>query len=127
MFKRLVIACCMGLSWGCHSPTAPREVFVKVVNVGSTDINDLVLQFPNGAVNVGNVPGGTESGLVSSSGAVYRFAAFDFVVDGVHVRQPVTDWAGEKPLNSTFVTYSVSAEIGSGGPHIEIRGVREGS
>jgi len=90
---------------GLFSPS-----LLRVENQGSSDLQDLVVRFPNGRVEFGDVPAGQISGYRLVFGGVYRDAAYEFTVYGEHFIQPVIDWVGELPLLPGSYIYVLSWE-----------------
>ena len=90
---------------GLFSPS-----LLRVENRGSSDLQDLTVRFPRGAVEFGDVPAGQISGYRLVFGGVYQYAAYEITVDGERIHQPVVDWVGEVPLLPGSYIYVVSWE-----------------
>jgi hypothetical protein len=64
---------------------------------------------------------GTTTTYLQVPNGVYAYGAFQFVVDGILIRQPVIDWTGESPLDGTAFTYSLELVTSpSGGSMIRL-------
>ena len=100
------------------STTAPTANGVtqqlRVVNAGTVDISGLVVRFPEGTVNFGDVPAGATTGYRDAAGGVYRYAAYEYALDGKPVLQRVADWVGESPMPGGAFTYRIELDPGAG-------------
>jgi len=101
----VVLALLVLILWGngLFSPS-----LLRIENRGSSDLQDLTVRFPRGAVKFGDIPAGQISGYRLAFGGVYQYAAYEFIVDGERVAQPVIDWVGETPLLPGSYIYVVS-------------------
>ena len=88
---------------GLFSPS-----LLRVENKGSSDLQDLTLIFPSGAVEFGDVPAGQISGYRLVFGGVYQNAAYELTADGKRISQPVIDWMGDVPLLPGSYIYVIS-------------------
>ncbi len=90
----------------CTSQSAevPR---LRVTNNGSVLIEDLVVLFPEDSIAFGDVPAGTTTDYKGVPDGVFSYAAYQFVVDGQVVTQPVIDWIGESPMSGMLFTYTI--------------------
>jgi hypothetical protein len=86
---------------------------LRISNTGDEDIQDLIVLFPGATpaktvrINFGDVPAGETTEYQSVSSGVYRYAAYEYTLDGETVHQPVMDWMGEEPLAGTQFTYQI--------------------
>jgi hypothetical protein len=80
---------------------------LRVTNVGSTDVHDLVVLFPEERMAFDNVPAGATTPYRESSRGVFRYAAYQFRVGDLVYTQPVIDWVGEQPMAGKAFTYSI--------------------
>jgi hypothetical protein len=98
----------------CDSTTGPTPAgpLLRVINVGSRHVEGLVVLFPNERVEFGNVAVGVTTPYRVAASGVFRYAAYEFVVDGQVRTQPVIDWVGERPMEGQAFTYSI--EFGEG-------------
>ena len=98
------------------SPTPPlvTEPHLRVENVGETPIQDLVVSFPAASIamaartSFGNIASNQTTAYQPIPTGVYRYAAYEYTLDGATVHQPVVDWVGETPLAGTYFTYQIS-------------------
>jgi hypothetical protein len=90
------------------TPLLPQKL--RISNQSSFTIHDLYVRFPDERVEFRDVlPGVTTDYQVVSLG-VYRYAAYDVVVDGQEYQQPVVDWMGESPMNGNAFTYILDVD-----------------
>lgn len=89
-----------------------------MVNSGSQDIVGLKVLFPGASadkeatrIDFGDVPAGKMTDYRSVPGGVYRYAAYEYSVDGHLVQQPVVDWVGEKPMDGARFTYRIVLDL----------------
>lgn len=83
---------------------------LRITNQSSFSIQNLVVRFPEDRVEFGDVlPGETTDFRVVPFG-VYRYAAYDFEVEGQEYQQPVVDWVGESPMNGVAFTYILDVD-----------------
>jgi hypothetical protein len=78
-----------------------------VINVGSRDVQGLVVLFPNQRVEFGDLAAGVATQYRTVSDGVFRYAAYEFRVGGRVQRQPVIDWVGEEPMEGRAFSYSI--------------------
>lgn len=98
-----------------ESPTSGSpEPQLRIRLSGTARVEDLVVLFPGSRVPFGTVQGGTTSAYRGVPGGVYRYAAYEFVLDGTAFRQPVIDWVGESPMEGRQFTYTI--EVLPAGP-----------
>ena len=97
----------------------PESQQLRITNSGDTDITGLVVIFPAGygwdagtsRIEFGDIPAGQTSEYQNVPSGVYRYAAYDYVLDGVKVGQPVTDWVGEEPMAGKKITYQIALDL----------------
>lgn len=118
------VACVIALAAAvaaCSNLTSPTDARLRVLNSGAVAINGLVILFPASAVTFGIVPAGTTTTYLQVPNGVYAYGAFQFIVDGILIRQPVVDWVGESPLDGRAFTYSLELVTSpSGGSMIRL-------
>lgn len=90
---------------------------LRVANIGSKDIQSLTVLFPGltadaeaARVEFGDVPAGEMTGYRNVPGGVYRYAAYEYIVDRRMVSQSVTDWVGESPMQGEKFTYRIELD-----------------
>ena len=81
------------------------ESRLRITLSGTSRIDNLIVQFPDARVTFGTLQGGTTSAYQEVPTGVYRYAAYQYVLDGVAYRQPVIDWVGEQPMEGRAFTY----------------------
>jgi hypothetical protein len=91
---------------GCasRSAQAPR---LRISSNGLYTMNNLIVRFPQDSIVFGDVPAGTSTEYKEVSNGVFRYAAYDFEVDGKIITQPVIDWVGETPMEGNLFTYTL--------------------
>ena len=99
-------------SAAAQEPTATLQV-LRVTNVGSHDIEGLIVIFPDERVVLGDVVAGATTNYHKFSKGVFPYAAYDFRAGGSVINQPVIDWGGEQPMPGQSFTYSLEVV---GGP-----------
>jgi hypothetical protein len=87
---------------------------LRVTNNSDTDITNLVVLFPGptwdseaSRVEFGNIPAGQTSKYQEVPSGVYRYAAYEYTLNGQGVSQFVTDWVGENPMAGKKFTYQI--------------------
>jgi hypothetical protein len=108
------------LTSGVQGETTPARAdssLLRIVNSGRQDIAGLVVLFPglatdpaSGRVEFGDVPAGQATEYREVPGGVYRYAAYEYAVDGRVADQPVVDWVGETPMAGVRFTYRVAID-----------------
>jgi hypothetical protein len=90
---------------------------LRIHNVGQVDITAITVIFPGatydaGSVRVefGKIPARTISEYRNVPGGVYRYAAYDYVLDGERLNQYVIDWVGESPMHGAKFTYNIQLD-----------------
>ena len=97
---------------GC-APPADEVPQLRVVNVGTQDIENLTIVFPSHTVEFGDVPSRSTTSYAASPGGVYGYSAFRFDLGGENRLQPVIDWVGAEPRQGTRFTYWLELMPGS--------------
>ena len=92
------------------SAEVPR---LRVVNMGSFPIHNLVVIFPDERIEFGDIPAGPATNYKEVPGGVYGYAAYQFDVDGEEVTLSVLDWVGEEPLSGLSFTCEVNFDPGN--------------
>jgi hypothetical protein len=85
---------------------------LRITNHGSLPIKNLVVLFPQDRIEFGDVPAGTTTEYKEVSNGVFRYAAYQFEVDGQVVTEPAIDWIGESPMNGNLFTYTLDFDPG---------------
>lgn len=100
---------------GKTTPARAGSSLLRIVNSGRQDIVELVVLFPglatdpaSGRVKFGDVPAGQATEYREVPGGVYKYAAYEYAVDGRVAKQPVVDWVGEGPMAGVRFTYRVA-------------------
>lgn len=89
---------------------------LRIANAGNEDIEGLVVLFPDidpsatARIEFGDIASGETTEYIAVPGGVYRYAAYEYTLDGQTVHQPVTDWVGEVPLEGARFTYQISLD-----------------
>ncbi len=99
--------------------TKPESQQLRITNSGDTDIKGLIVVFPAGQgwdtgtsrIEFGDIPAGQTSEYRNVPSGVYRYAAYEYVLDGREVRQPVIDWVGEEPMAGKKITYQITLDL----------------
>ncbi len=111
VFQWVVIVLALVAAVGCASqqPATPQ---LRVENVGQVDLTSLVVLFPGETamsearrVVIGDVAAGVVSSYVDAPAGVYRYAAYEYILNGKTVNQFVIDWVGEEPVVGSQFTY----------------------
>lgn len=127
MIKMRLYAClALGLlllvGSACDSPDpgpqqeSGRTHELRIANTGDEDIRGLVVLFPGidpsttARIEFGDVAAGETTEYVAVPGGVYRYAAYEYTLNGETVHQPVTDWVGEAPMEGTRFTYRIGLD-----------------
>jgi hypothetical protein len=94
------------LSAACDEPASPSsDPRLRVTLTGNARLDNLTVLFPDDRVAFGSLSGGTTSAYREVPNGVYRYAAYEYTLDGVAYRQPVIDWVGEQPMEGRAFTY----------------------
>jgi hypothetical protein len=80
---------------------------LRITNNGFVPIKNLVVLFPHDRIEFGDVPAGTTTDYKETSNGVFRYAAYQFEVDGQTVTEPAIDWIGESPMSGILFTYTI--------------------
>jgi hypothetical protein len=93
----------------CDVATSPTPISaqLRVVNVGSAELEGLVVLFPNQRVEFGDLAVGLVTPYRVAPSGVFRYAAYEFRAAGRVQHQPVVDWVGEEPMEGRAFTYSL--------------------
>ncbi len=106
----------LGLTTACARPAATPVALqqLRIENAGTSDITGLKVLFPGPTalaeaipVEFGDVPAGKTTAYRSVPGGVYRYAAYEYTLNGHLVQQPVVDWVGETPMQGATFTYRI--------------------
>ncbi len=90
------------------TPAAPQKL--RVTNHSARPIQHLVVRFPEGRADFGEVLPGVTTGYQVVPNGVFRYAAYDVVLDGRTYQQPVIDWVGESPMPGQYFTYVLDVD-----------------
>ena len=121
VLRRLVIVMVMMLFISACQPAVntiqPPQQQLRVVNSGSEDIKGLKVLFPGPTADAeatrvvfGDVPTGQTTEYRYVPSGVYRYAAYEYSLDGRVVTQPVVDWMGESPVEGEKFTYRIELD-----------------
>ena len=89
-------------------PVLPQKL--RVTNQSAFAMQSLHVKFPDEMIEFGDVqPGATTDFMIFTRG-VYRYAAYQVLVNGKEYRQPVMDWVGEKPMDGEAFTYILDVD-----------------
>ena len=102
----LLIAVLAIILSGCNLPAADNPS-LRIFNNGSVPIKNLVVLFPQDRIEFGDVPAGTTTEYKETRNGVFRYAAYQFEVDGQVVTEPAIDWIGENPMSGILFTYII--------------------
>ncbi len=80
---------------------------LRVENVGTASVANLVVLFPGERIGFGDLPSLRTTPYRSAGKGVFRYAAYEYQIDGRVQSQPVTDWVGEQAMDGKAFTYSV--------------------
>jgi hypothetical protein len=118
--RAVILILWLSLMTACAIPIPTPVVLqqLRIVNAGSSDITGLVVLFPGVTalaeaipVEFGDVPAGTTTEYRHVPSGVYRYAAYDYTLDGRTVQQPVVDWVGETPMPGARFAYSILLDL----------------
>ncbi len=93
---------------------ANRGPRLRVENMGTNDIHELTVVFPDSKIYFGDVPAGATTAYLSAPKGVYNYAAYTFLQDGHLLEQPVVDWVGESPRAGNSFTYVIDYDPARG-------------
>lgn len=125
MIKKWLFVCvaiCLLLTGtACDSPNSDSQEQggaheLRIANTGDEDIQGLVVLFPDtdpsatARIEFGDVVAGETTEYMTVPGGVYRYAAYEYTLDGQTVHQPVMDWVGEVPVEGIRFTYQISLD-----------------
>ncbi len=109
--------------------TEPEFQKLRITNIGNIDIAGLVVIFPAGygwdagisQVEFGNIPAGQTSEYQNVPSGVYRYAAYEYTLDGRVVNQFIIDWIGEEPMSGQKFTYQIVLDLNTVvGDHVSL-------
>ena len=83
---------------------------LRIINQSNIQLQNLVVVFPDERIEFGDVPGVTSTNYRDVPQGVYRYAAYNFEVNGQKYAQPVVDWAGETPIQGENFTYIIDVD-----------------
>jgi curli biogenesis system outer membrane secretion channel CsgG len=96
----------------------PELQQLRITNSSNADIVELVVLFPvptwdseANRVEFGNISAGQTSEYQNVPSGVYRYAAYEYTLNGHVVRQPVIDWVGESPMAGKIFTYQIALDL----------------
>lgn len=89
-------------------PVQPQKL--RVTNQSARPIQHLVVRFPEGRVDFGEVLPGMTTGYLVVPNGVYSYAAYDVELDERTYQQPVMDWVGETPMPGEYFTYVLDVD-----------------
>ena len=106
-------------------PAGAPHSRLRVRNVGSLAIRELVIMFPYEDVRFGDVGNGTTTRYLDVPRGVYSLAAIrhSWGPQGRPITQGVTDWLGERPLPVGDFTYELRAEPYGDGSIVYLLGI----
>jgi len=105
-------------------PAGAPHSRLRVRNVGSLAIRELVIMFPYEDVRFGDVGNGTTTRYLDVPRGVYSLAAISHRWEGrVIPGGAVTDWLGERPLPVGDFTYELRAEPYGDGSIVYLLGI----
>ena len=105
---------------GCNLRAA-EVPSLRIINHGSVPIKNLVVLFPQDRIEFGDVPAGTTTDYKEVPKGVYRYAAYQFEVDGQTVTEPAIDWIGESPMSGILFTYTIDFDPNRTNPGFRIQ------
>ena len=102
-----------------NATTTPTEFQkLRITNSSNVEIAELVILFPGptwdseaSRVEFGTIPAGQTTNYVDVPSGVYRYAAYEYTLNGHTVRQPVIDWVGESPMAGKKFTYQLILDL----------------
>ena len=115
--RRVILMIMMLFISACQpaiSTIEPLQQQLRVVNSGSEDIKGLKVLFPGRTadaeatrVEFGDVQAGQTTEYRYVPSGVYRYAAYEYLLDSRVVTQPVIDRVGESPVEGEKFTYRI--------------------
>jgi hypothetical protein len=113
----LAFPCLFAACTSAGATADPDIAQLRIHNVGQVDIAAIIVIFPGATyeaeavrVEFGEIPAGTMSEYREVPGGVYRYAAYDYMLDGEWLNQSVIDWVGETPLHGLKFTYNIQLD-----------------
>lgn len=92
----------------CSLPKQPTQL--RLINQSAMPLDRVVVIFPNERITFGPLPAGAASDYQVVQHGVYRYAAYQVIVNGKAISQPVLDWVGEQPLGGLRFTYELHVD-----------------
>lgn len=114
IFIVLLLGACVESNSASQATTDLQQL--RISNVGDTPIQDFTLLVPGTTtavltrINFGNIDAGQTTTYQMIPGGVYRYAAYEYTLDGETVFQAVVDWVGEEPLPGKQFTYQIALD-----------------
>jgi heat shock protein HslJ/Tol biopolymer transport system component len=87
-----------------------RLARLRVTNDSPYHLDRVVVIFSDERIAFGSLAAGETSTYRAVRRGVYGYAAYNVVVDGQTIDQPVVDWVGEQPLDGESFTYVLSID-----------------
>jgi hypothetical protein len=94
------------------------QVFFITKPVSLILILELVVLFPGPSsdaeatrVEFGDIPAGQTTEYRNVPSGVYRYAAYEYILDGREEGQFVIDWLGESPMVGKTFTYQIALDL----------------
>jgi hypothetical protein len=111
----LLAGCGMIKAPGIKEVSAQQQL--RIENAGSQEVRGLTVLFPGPTadsparrIEFGDIAAGQTSAYRDVPGGVYRYAAYEYTLDGRLVQQSVIDWIGESPMQGTKFTYRLALD-----------------
>lgn len=89
------------------APTTSQAARLRITNHSPYALQGLIVIFPEDRISYGDIPAGATTEYQPAPHGVYRYAAYQFILDGKQVDQPVVDWVGETPVTGVDFTYTL--------------------
>jgi hypothetical protein len=93
-----------------RKPAAAPHSRLRVRNVGTIAIRQLIVRLPNDELRFGDIESGATSVYLDVLHGVYSYAAFRHSWEGRTITEPVIDWISEKPYSVGSFTYQLRLE-----------------
>ena len=115
---RLIIWLILSLAATNACTSSAQSQQLRIMNRGSEDIKGLSVLFPGATsdseairIPFGDLPAGTTSAYQTVPSGVYRYAAYEYMLDGRPISQAVVDWMGEGPMKGQAFTYEIELDL----------------
>lgn len=112
LLSTLLSACTKQINTTFVTPELQK---LRITNSSNADIMELVVLFPGPSwdsearrVAFGSIPEGQTTEYRDIPGGVYKYAAYEYTLNGHVVMQPVIDWVGESPMAGKKFTYQIA-------------------